>query len=226
MAAIKIKLDGDKHAFAPGEVISGRAAWHFDEAPSAVELRLMWHTSGKGTTDANVAEVVALAGNGNWGDAPFSITAPAAPWSCDGSLVSICWMLELVAEPNDDLDSAAIVIAPGAKAIRLGALSEYHVEDEGSVDDFADSDVAGAVASWVAAEFSKEHGVDLRKDPLALQRLEEAGKAAAIELATASATTVNLPYITADASGPKHVNYTVTQAAIERFRKENRHDEA
>lgn len=226
MAAIKIKLDGDKYAFAPGEVISGRAAWHFDEAPAAVELRLMWHTVGKGTTDANVAEVVALAGNGNWGDAPFSITAPAAPWSCDGTLVSICWMLELVAEPNDDLDSADIVIAPGAKAIALGALSDFDDVDEAAQDEFEDSDTADAVLEWVVAEFSKEHGVDLRNDPLAMQRIREAAEAAASELASASATTVNLPYITADASGPKHMNYTLTPAFVENFKRNLRHDGA
>ena len=68
---------------------------------------------------------------------------------------------------------------------------------------------------YLATEFKKEQGVDLKNDPLALQRLREAAERAKIELSSAEQTEVNLPYITADASGPKHLNIKVTRSKLE-----------
>lgn len=68
---------------------------------------------------------------------------------------------------------------------------------------------------YLVDEFKKESGVDLRSDPLALQRLKEAAEKAKIELSSTQQTDVNLPYITADASGPKHLNIRVTRAKLE-----------
>ena len=68
---------------------------------------------------------------------------------------------------------------------------------------------------YLAAEFKKDNGVDLHNDPLALQRLKEAAEKAKIELSSTSQTEVNLPYVTADASGPKHLNVKVTRAKLE-----------
>lgn len=68
---------------------------------------------------------------------------------------------------------------------------------------------------YLTEEFKKESGMDLRNDPLALQRLKEAAEKAKIELSSAKQTDVNLPYITADASGPKHLNICVTRAKLE-----------
>ncbi|MGA8708565.1 MAG: molecular chaperone DnaK, partial [Steroidobacteraceae bacterium] len=71
------------------------------------------------------------------------------------------------------------------------------------------------VINFVADEFQKESGVDVRRDPLALQRLKEAAEKAKIELSSSQQTDVNLPYITADASGPKHLNVKLTRAKLE-----------
>ena len=68
---------------------------------------------------------------------------------------------------------------------------------------------------YLADEFKKEHGMDLHNDPLALQRLKEAAEKAKIELSTSAQTEVNLPYITADSTGPKHLVIKVTQAKLE-----------
>ena len=68
---------------------------------------------------------------------------------------------------------------------------------------------------YLAAEFKKESGIDLHNDPLALQRLKEAAEKAKCELSSAQQTDVNLPYITADATGPKHLNVKVTRAKLE-----------
>lgn len=68
---------------------------------------------------------------------------------------------------------------------------------------------------YLATEFEKESGVDIKKDPLAMQRLKEAAEKAKIELSSQQQTEVNLPYITADASGPKHLNIKLTRAKLE-----------
>ncbi len=68
---------------------------------------------------------------------------------------------------------------------------------------------------YLADEFKKESGMDLKGDPLAMQRLKEAGEKAKVELSSAQQTDVNLPYITADATGPKHLNVKVTRAKLE-----------
>ncbi len=72
-----------------------------------------------------------------------------------------------------------------------------------------------ALIHWVAGEFKREQGVDLRKDPMALQRLQEACEKAKKELSSLPQTDINLPFITADASGPKHLQYTITRAKFE-----------
>ena len=71
--------------------------------------------------------------------------------------------------------------------------------------------------NYLAEEFLKDQGIDLRKDPMALQRLKEGAEKAKCELSTTMSTDVNLPFITADASGPKHMNYTVTRAKLEQL---------
>jgi molecular chaperone DnaK len=71
------------------------------------------------------------------------------------------------------------------------------------------------VIDYVAAEFQKESGVDVRRDPLAMQRLKEASEKAKIELSSSQQTEINLPYITADASGPKHLALKLTRAKLE-----------
>lgn len=71
------------------------------------------------------------------------------------------------------------------------------------------------VIEYLAAEFKKSSGIDLHNDPLALQRLKEAGEKAKVELSSSSQTEVNLPYITADATGPKHLNVKLTRSKLE-----------
>ena len=71
------------------------------------------------------------------------------------------------------------------------------------------------VIEWLLAEFKKDQGIDLAKDQQALQRLKEAAEKAKIELSTTASTEINLPYITADASGPKHLVMTLTRAKLE-----------
>jgi molecular chaperone DnaK len=76
-------------------------------------------------------------------------------------------------------------------------------------------DFDNQVINYLVETFKKDSGMDLRKDPLAMQRLKEAGEKAKIELSSAQQTEVNLPYITADASGPKHLTIKLTRAKLE-----------
>ena len=76
-------------------------------------------------------------------------------------------------------------------------------------------DFDNRVINYLVEQFKKDQGIDLRKDPLAMQRLKEAGEKAKIELSSAQQTEVNLPYITADASGPKHMAIKLTRSKLE-----------
>ena len=76
-------------------------------------------------------------------------------------------------------------------------------------------DFDNRVINYLVEEFNKEQGVDLKNDPLAMQRVKEAAEKAKIELSSAQQTEVNLPYVTADASGPKHMNIKITRAKLE-----------
>ena len=76
------------------------------------------------------------------------------------------------------------------------------------------------IIDWLADKFKGETGIDLRSDKMALQRLKEAAEKAKMELSAASQTEINLPFITADATGPKHLNYTLTRAEFERLTRD------
>ncbi len=73
------------------------------------------------------------------------------------------------------------------------------------------------VIDWLAEKFKNDHGIDLRADKMALQRLKEAGERAKMELSSAQTSHINLPFITADASGPKHLDVTLTRAEFEKI---------
>ena len=82
-------------------------------------------------------------------------------------------------------------------------------------DDFDD-----AVIHWLVTEFKRENGVDLRQDPMALQRLKEASEKAKCELSSSATTEINLPFITADQTGPKHLTQTLTRSKLEQLTEE------
>jgi molecular chaperone DnaK len=76
------------------------------------------------------------------------------------------------------------------------------------------------IVDWLADEFKKDQGIDLRTDPQALQRLYEGAERAKVELSAATQAQINLPFVTADASGPKHLNITITRAQFEQLAKD------
>jgi len=96
-----------------------------------------------------------------------------------------------------------------------GGTFDLSIIEIDEVGDLGGEDFDNRVINYLVDEFKKEQGVDLRNDPLAMQRLKEAGEKAKIELSSAQQTDVNLPYITADATGPKHLNIKLTRAKLE-----------
>src|SRR5207244_3512335 len=76
-------------------------------------------------------------------------------------------------------------------------------------------DMDNAIIQWLAAEFRTEHGIDLSGDKQAMQRLRDAGEKAKIELSSSLETEINIPFLTADASGPKHLLVKLTRAKLE-----------
>lgn len=81
-------------------------------------------------------------------------------------------------------------------------------------------DFDNAIIDWIVSEFEKAEGIDLRTDPQAMQRIREAAEKAKIELSSSSQTEINLPYITANATGPKHLVMTLTLAQFEKLTDE------
>jgi len=105
----------------------------------------------------------------------------------------------------------------GTFDISILDISADTVEVKGTGGDthLGGDDVDQRIMDWLVGEYKKDNGVDLSKDDLALQRLKEAAEKAKIELSTAMETEVNLPFITSDAAGPKHLYYKLTRAKLE-----------
>jgi molecular chaperone DnaK len=124
-------------------------------------------------------------------------------------------------KPKGDTTIAVYDLGGGTFDISIIEISEIEGEHQFEVlatngDTFlGGEDFDLRVIEFLAAEFKKDNGIDLHNDPLALQRLKEAAEKAKIELSSAQQTDVNLPYITADATGPKHLNVKLTRSKLE-----------
>jgi molecular chaperone DnaK len=124
-------------------------------------------------------------------------------------------------KPKGDTKIAVYDLGGGTFDISIIEIAEIDGEHQFEVlstngDTFlGGEDFDSRVIEYLASEFKKDTGVDLHNDPLALQRLKEAAEKAKIELSSSQQTDVNLPYITADASGPKHLNVKLTRAKLE-----------
>jgi molecular chaperone DnaK len=93
----------------------------------------------------------------------------------------------------------------------------FKVESTNGDTHLGGDDFDQVLIDWIAEEFKKEHGIDLRKDQMALQRLKEAAERAKKDLSQANSTDINLPFITADASGPKHLQMSLTRSKFEQL---------
>ena len=113
------------------------------------------------------------------------------------------------------LDVKRIINEPTAAAVAYGVDKEQ--AQKVMVYDLGGDDFDKCVMDWMAAEFKKDTGIDLTGDKVAMQRLKEAAEKAKIELSGVTSTNINLPYITADATGPKHLDLTLTRAKFDQL---------
>jgi hypothetical protein len=119
MAGIRVAVRKDPAAYEPGEMIAGAAQWQLDRMPESVEVRLLWHTSGRGYEDVAVVATVVFDGAQQDDTRPFQFTAPEAPYSFSGKLITLAWAVEVVALPHNENARADLVIAPRGKALAL-----------------------------------------------------------------------------------------------------------
>ena len=120
-------------------------------------------------------------------------------------------------------DQKVVVFDLGGGTFDVSILDLMDIDGEKSIEVNASNgdghlggdDFDQRVIDWMADEFKKSEGIDLKEDPMALQRLKEAGESAKRELSSSKQTDINLPFITADSTGPKHLNMTLTRAKFE-----------
>jgi molecular chaperone DnaK len=124
-----------------------------------------------------------------------------------------------VDKKGQDEEIAVYDLGGGTYDISILGLGEgvFEVKSTNGDTHLGGDDFDQHIIEWLADEFKKENGIDLRQDKMALQRLKEAGEKAKIELSTTQSTDINLPFISADASGPKHLNINMTRAKLEQL---------
>jgi molecular chaperone DnaK len=117
------------------------------------------------------------------------------------------------------LDVKRIINEPTAAALAYGDIGDGVVEVKSTNGNthLGGDDFDQRIIEWLVAEFKKDQGVDLKKDPMALQRIKEGSEKAKIELSSSAQTDINLPFITATEAGPQHLNYTLTRAKFEQL---------
>ncbi len=122
-------------------------------------------------------------------------------------------------EKKEEEKIAVFDLGGGTYDISVLELAEgvFEVKSTNGDTHLGGDDFDQRIIEWLEAEFKKDQGIDLSKDPMAVQRLKEAAEKAKMELSTVAQTEINLPFVTADQSGPKHMNYTLTRAKFEQL---------
>ena len=119
MNPLTIELTGARAAYPPGAEVTGHLAWSLPAAPHRLELRLFWHTRGKGSPDVQVVETLAFDYPRATDHREFRVRLPAAPYSFSGKLISLLWALELVALPGNQTARAELTLSPTGAELHL-----------------------------------------------------------------------------------------------------------
>jgi hypothetical protein len=119
---LRIKIDGSRTSFQPGEVVAGTADWKLDgpaRPGDAVELRLLWFTSGRGTRDAERIATAEFESPAEEDHRPFRFELPRSPYSFEGRLITLTWALE-AAIAGKSLGRLELTVSPTGEPVRLG----------------------------------------------------------------------------------------------------------
>lgn len=122
MTELRINTDDNRGWYLPGDTVSGRVVWNLDKSCEAVELRLFWHTSGKGTEDVEIIDILSLSADGTHGDRAFSFPLPLGPYSFSGALITLAWALELVVLPGGEVERVELIVAPTPVEVQIEGL--------------------------------------------------------------------------------------------------------
>jgi len=130
MNSLSVKSSDGRDAFSPGETIEVDLRWELDTEPAALELRCVWTTAGKGSTDIGIEKTVRLNAPGIAGSRRIELGLPAAPYSFSGKLVSLIWGFELVAQPSDESCRRTFTLAPEGRGVLLHRSEDSLVRDD------------------------------------------------------------------------------------------------
>jgi len=108
----------NRKEFRPKDTIEGRVSWQLDKTPKDLQVRLFWHTRGRGTEDLKIVEQYAIP-PGLQGEQGFSFTLSPGPYSFSGKLISLIWAVEFVTNPSDDCAREDIILSPSGQEIAL-----------------------------------------------------------------------------------------------------------
>ena len=103
----------------PGEQLIGCVSWYLEKEPKKLEIRLFWYTKGKGTEDAMVVDATPVDLISQQGSQEFSFVLPKYPFSFSGTLISLIWAVEFIAEPSLESARKEIIMAPNATEILI-----------------------------------------------------------------------------------------------------------
>ncbi len=120
MKKLELTFPQNMTDFDPGAEIEVNAAWNLESPPEAIEVRLVWNTSGKGDQDLKIVKSVRIDSQAASDQHAVAITLPWGPYSFSGKLISIIWAIELVAFPDQDSIRREITVAPRGKEVVLG----------------------------------------------------------------------------------------------------------
>jgi len=122
MTELRIETEDNRRWYLPGDTVSGRVSWNLDGPPETVEVRLFWHTTGKGTEDVEIINSSSFPAGGPRGDGAFSFPLPLGPYSFSGTLITLTWALELVCLPGGEVERFDLVVAPTPVEVELEGL--------------------------------------------------------------------------------------------------------
>lgn len=116
---LTLQITDRKTWFKPGELVEGTASWYLEKEAEAIEVRLFWYTSGKGTQDVGIVRTLRVEQPDTNGHRDFSIRVPEEPYAFSGKLITLAWAIELVVLPSGETERLDLLIGPQPVEVNL-----------------------------------------------------------------------------------------------------------